>query len=433
MPNTPRVVIIGGGFAGLKCARALRRADVSITLLDRSNHHVFQPLLYQVATAGLAPSQIAAPIRGVLSSQRNCRVELADVTRIDPATKIVHFTPVNGGERSLPFDYLVIAAGATHSYFGRDDWARVAPGLKTLDDALNIRRRFLLAFEQAELEQDEVARQSLLTFVIVGAGPTGVETAGAMKEIALQTLRSDFRSIDTSKVRVILIEAQDKVLPAGYPQPLSSRALRDLQEMGVDVRLNTRVVHIDANGVNLENAQGNERIESKNVIWAAGVRASPIATSLGVPLDKAGRVIVSPDLSVPNHPNIFVAGDLAHAQNTKTNQLVPGVAPAAMQMGTFVGKLIAKEASVNAQSPAPTRPHFRYVDKGTLATIGRSRAVAHVFGINFSGFLAWIFWAGLHVAFLIDFRAKLLVLLDWTWSYVTFRRGSRLITGPIQH
>ncbi|MFO0857585.1 MAG: NAD(P)/FAD-dependent oxidoreductase [Phycisphaerales bacterium] len=426
MANTPRVVIIGGGFAGLKCARALRRANVSITLLDRSNHHVFQPLLYQVATAGLAPSQIAAPIRGVLSSQRNCRVELADVTRIDAAAKMVFFTPVGGGERSVSFDYLVIAAGATHSYFGHEDWARVAPGLKTIEDALDIRRRFLLAFERAEQEHDDRTRQSLLTFVIVGAGPTGVETAGAMKEIAIQTLRSDFRSIDTSKVRVILIEAQDKVLPAGYPHPLSSRALRDLQEMGVDVRLNTRVVAIDAQGVNIESASRSERIESKNVIWAAGVRASTIVESLGVPLDKAGRVIVEPDLSIPNHPTIFIAGDLAHANNTKTNQLVPGVAPAAMQMGTFVGSLIARETN---SSPSPTRPHFQYIDKGTLATIGRSRAVAHVFGINFSGFLAWVFWAGLHVAFLIDFRAKLLVLLDWTWSYVTFRRGSRLITG----
>lgn len=429
MANTPRVVIIGGGFAGLKCARALRRANVSITLLDRSNHHVFQPLLYQVATAGLAPSQIAAPIRGVLSPQRNCRVELADVTRIDAAAKMVFFTPVGGGERSVSFDYLVIAAGATHSYFGHEDWARVAPGLKTIEDALDIRRRFLLAFERAEQEQDERTRQSLLTFVIVGAGPTGVETAGAMKEIAIQTLRSDFRSIDTSKVRVILIEAQDKVLPSGYPQPLSSRALRDLHEMGVDVRLNTRVVAIDAQGVNIESASGSERIESKNVIWAAGVRASPIVESLGVPLDKAGRVIVEPDLSIPNHPNIFIAGDLAHAHNTKTNQLVPGVAPAAMQMGTFVGTLIARETN---SSPAATRPHFQYIDKGTLATIGRSRAVAHVFGINFSGFIAWVFWAGLHVAFLIDFRAKLLVLLDWTWSYVTFRRGSRLITGSVR-
>ncbi len=430
MVDNSRVVIIGGGFAGIRCARALKRARVSITLLDRSNHHLFQPLLYQVATAGLAPSQIAAPIRGVLSSQRNCRVELAEVTRIDASARRVYFTATGGDERAVAFDYLVIAAGATHSYFGHDDWARVAPGLKTLDDALDIRRRFLLAFERAELEQNDAIRQSLLTFVIVGAGPTGVETAGAMKEIALQTLRSDFRSIDTSKVRVILVEAQDKVLPAGYPQPLSARALRDLQEMGVDVRLNTRVVAIDALGVDLEGATGKERVESKNVIWAAGVRASPIAASLGVALDEAGRVIVEADLSVPNHANIFVAGDLAHAHDKKTNQLVPGVAPAAMQMGTFVGRLIAREVGKN---PPPQRPRFQYVDKGTLATIGRSRAVAHVFGVNFSGFLAWVFWAGLHIAFLIDFRAKLLVLLDWTWSYVTFRRGSRLITGSMHN
>ena len=425
----PHVVIIGGGFAGIRCARALKRASVSITLLDRSNHHVFQPLLYQVATAGLAPSQIAAPIRGILSSQQDCCVQLADVSRIDTATRRVYFNTPGGETRDVEYDYLVIAAGATHSYFGHDDWACVAPGLKTIDDALAIRRRFLLAFEQAELERHEAARMELLTFVIVGAGPTGVETAGAMKEIAIQTLRSDFRSIDTSKVRVILIEAQDKVLPAGYPQPLSSRALRDLQELGVDVRLKTRVVVIDEHGVNIESANGSERIDSKNVIWAAGVRASPIVESLNVPLDKAGRVIVEADLSIPNHPNIFVAGDLAHAHNTKTNQLVPGVAPAAMQMGTFVGSLIARETN---SSPAATRPHFQYIDKGTLATIGRSRAVAHVFGINFSGFLAWVFWAGLHVAFLIDFRAKLLVLLDWTWSYVTFRRGSRLITGLVR-
>lgn len=430
MASILKVVIIGGGFAGLGCAKALRRARAEVTLLDRSNHHVFQPLLYQVATAGLAPSQIAAPIRGVLGSQGNCRVELAEVTSIDPAAKMVYFTS-GEVERRREYDYLVIAAGATHSYFGHAAWAPHAPGLKTLHDALDIRRRFLLAFEQAELESDPGVRAALLTFVIVGAGPTGVEMAGAMKEIALDTLRSDFRSIDTGAVRVVLVEAQDRVLPAGYSPALTARALRDLREMRVDVRLSTRVVAIDAGGVDIEGSESGtrERIDARNVIWAAGVRAAPVAASLGVPLDKAGRVLVAQDLSVPGRPEVFVAGDLASIVDVKTGQSVPGVAPAAMQMGRFVGRLLAREIAAKDRGVVlPARPAFRYVDKGTLATIGRSRAVAKVFGIEFAGFLAWFLWAAIHVVFLIDFRSKVLVILDWVWSYVTFRRGSRLIT-----
>jgi NADH dehydrogenase len=429
MASTPKVVIIGGGFAGLACAKALRRVRAEVTLLDRSNHHVFQPLLYQVATAGLSPSQIAAPIRGVLGSQRNCRVEMGDATLIDPVARMVRYQ-TGDFERRREYDYLVIAAGATHSYFGHEEWSAHAPGLKTLHDALEIRRRFLLAFERAELESDPRARAALLTFVIVGAGPTGVEMAGAMKEIALDTLRSDFRSIDTSAVRVVLVEAQDRVLPAGYSTSLTARALKDLREMRVDVRLGTRVVAIDAAGVEVQSQAGQrERIDAGNVIWAAGVRAASVAGSLGVPLDKAGRVVVGPDLAVPERPEILVAGDLACIVDPRSGQPVPGVAPAAMQMGRFAGRMLAREIAARERGLAlPPRAQFRYVDKGTLATIGRSRAVAKVFGIEFGGFVAWFLWAAVHVAFLIDFRSKLLVILDWVWSYVTFRRGSRLIT-----
>ncbi len=439
-PRKPRVVIVGGGFAGLACARALRNAPVDVTILDRHNHHGFQPLLYQVATAALSPAQIAAPIRGVLGGQRNTRVLLARAVRIDTGRKVVILAPgersAGEGDSELPYDYLVLATGATHSYFGHDTWAPFAPGLKSIDDAIGIRRRFLLAFEEAERATDPALRAALLTFVIVGAGPTGVELAGAFKEIALTTIRQDFRTIDTSLSRVILVEAMDRVLPSGFPEGLSARALKDLREMGVDVRLNTRVVGIDGEGVTLQVGDATMREPARNVLWAAGVRASELGASLGVPLDRAGRVIVEKDLSVPGHRDIHVVGDLAQVFDGKGNQ-VPGMAPGAMQMGAHAARIISDEvraasASPSAGSPATThaaRPAFRYVDKGTLATIGRARAVAHIMGGDFGGFGAWVFWALLHIAYLISFRAKALVLLDWTWSYLTFGRGARLITG----
>jgi NADH dehydrogenase len=419
------VVIIGGGFGGLQAARSLRKAPVTITVLDRRNHHLFQPLLYQVASAALSPAQIAAPIRQVLGRQANCTVLLAEAKQIDPAAQKV---VIDGDE--IGYDYLVIAAGATHSYFGNDQWARYAPGLKTVEDALDIRRRFLLRFEQAEREKDPKVRDALLTFVVVGGGPTGVEMAGAMMEIALQTIPKDFRAIDTRQAKVILVEAQSKVLAAGFNDELSKRALETLRGMGVDVRLSTRVTEIDEAGVTLTSASGSERIASHQVVWAAGVKASPLAAMTGAEVDKAGRAMVAPDLSVPGRPNIFVVGDLAHVVDPKTHQQVPGVCPAAIQMGRFVARIIDAEAREKAGAPTPhQRDQFHYRDKGLLATIGRAKAVAHVFGRDFSGFLAWALWAGVHIFFLIDFRSKLLVVLEWTWAYLFFRRGARLITG----
>lgn len=430
-PDVPHVVIVGGGFAGLKAAKGLSRAPVRVTLVDRRNHHVFQPLLYQVATAALSPAEIAAPIRGVLGRQRNLRVVLAEATRVDtPRRTLV----LQDGE--LQYDVLVLAAGATHSYFGHESWASDAPGLKTLEDALEIRKRFLLAFERAERETDDAARAAWLTFVIVGAGPTGVEMAGAMMEIALRTIPRDFRLADTTKTRVVLVEAQDRVLSGGFPPPLSARAERDLRTMGVDVRLRTRVTAIDSHGVIMERDGQSERLQARNVIWAAGVRASSLGESLGVELDRAGRVVVGPDLAIPGHPEVFVIGDQALVKDVRSGGVVPGMAPGAMQMGTYVARLIARESEALTQggpaaldSARRTRAAFVYKDKGTLATIGRAKAVAHVFGRNFGGLLAWLLWAGLHIVYLISFRAKAIVLLNWIWAYMFFRRGARLITG----
>lgn len=425
----PHVLIVGGGFAGLACAQGLRSARVRVTLLDRQNHHLFQPLLYQVATAGLSPSQIAAPIRGVLASQRSCTVLLGELERVDLARREATYRVEQGPARVLSFDWLVLACGATHSYFGHDAWARHAPGLKTLEDALEIRRRFLLAFELAEQEPDPKLRAALLTFVIVGAGPTGVEMAGAMMEIALKTMPRDFRAIDTRTARVVLVEAQDRVLAGGFEASLSARALGDLRAMGVDVRLRTRVVAIDDTGVTLrDSAGGQERITTCNVVWAAGVAASPVGRELGAALDNAGRVCVEPDLSIPGHPRVFVIGDQARVVDEKTNGVVPGMAPGAMQMGRFVATVIARETAASTNDASRPRPRFTYVDKGVMATIGRSRAVARVLGRGFGGFVAWVLWAGLHIVMLINFRARVLVLMDWIWSYVTFGRGSRLIT-----
>ena len=408
----PHVVIVGGGFAGLWAARALARAPVRITLLDRGNHHLFQPLLYQVATAGLSAPNIAAPLRQILRRQKNATVLLGEVAGIDPGEK--HVRLADG--RVLAFDHLLLASGATHAYFGHDDWAPHAPGLKTLDDALGIRRRILTAFERAEAEDDPAKRDAWLTFAIVGGGPTGVELAGTLAEIARHTLRGEFRRVDPRKARVLLLEAGSRVL-ASFPESLSEKARAQLYKLGVEVRTGVPVAAIDDDGVQL----GDTRIAARTVLWAAGVAASPLARDLGVPLDRAGRVLVEPDLSVPGHPSIFVAGDLASIQCD--GKPVPGVAPAAKQMGRHVARSIL--ARLRGSTPAP----FRYRDFGNLATIGRMAAVVDLHGLKFSGLLAWWFWLAAHVFFLIGFRNRLVVLIDWAQAYWSYQRSARIILG----
>jgi len=409
--NIPHVVILGGGFAGLRCARALRGVPVRITLIDRSNHHLFQPLLYQVATASLSPSDIASPIRSILKRQTNLEVWMGEAVDVDVDRRVVL---LRDGE--IPYDYLVVATGVTHAYFGRDDWAPHAPGLKTVDDALEIRRRFLLAFETAEREADEAARRRLLTFVIVGAGPTGVELAGAMAEIARQVMPREFRSIDTTTARILLVEGADRVLP-GYAPSLSAKARRQLERLGVEVRTGARVTEIEEGAVWI----GDERIEAGNVFWAAGVAASPLGARLGAEVDRAGRVKVAPDLSVPGHPEVFVAGDLAAVE--QGGRPVPGVAPAAMQMGRHVAR------AIRADLEGRPRPVFRYFDKGSLATIGRAPAVAEIAGLKLSGLVAWLVWVFVHILYLIGFRNRLVVMVQWAWAYLMYQRGVRLITG----
>ncbi|HXH82321.1 MAG TPA: NAD(P)/FAD-dependent oxidoreductase [Candidatus Tectomicrobia bacterium] len=420
MTSRPRVYIVGGGFAGLAAARALAGAPVDVTVVDRRNHHVFQPLLYQVATAALSPADISAPIRSVLRGQANCQVVLAEVTRVDTAARRLF-----GAGGSVPYDYLVLCAGATHAYFGHDDWAAMAPGLKTLEDATELRRRILLAFESAEYEGSEEARRAALTFGIVGGGPTGVELAGAIKEIAGQTLPEDYRYIDTRTTRVIVFEAGPRLL-AAFPPALGARAQRDLERMGVEVRLNSPVTGMTRQGVYL----GHEFIPVRNVFWAAGVKASPLGRSLGVPLDRAGRVIVGPDLTIPGHPEVFVAGDMAAAISADTGKPVPGVAQAGLQMGRYAGETIARE--VQGRGDPGNRPPFVYRDKGSLAVIGRARAVAHIGRFQSGGFLAWLVWAGVHIAFLVGFRNRLQVLLSWFWNWLLDARDARLITGDAQ-
>jgi len=415
----PRVVIIGGGFAGLTCARGLKRAPVSLLLIDRRNHHLFQPLLYQVATASLSPADIAAPIRHLLSRQRNAEVLLAEASRVDTERRFV--VAANGDE--LRYDWLVVATGATHSYFGHPEWARFAPGLKDIPDALTIRERFLLAFERAERETDPHARRAALTFIVVGGGPTGVELAGAMAEIARKAIPRDFRSIDTTTARVILIQAGDRVLET-YDPDLSRRAKDDLERLGVDVWLNTRVTSVDERGVEI----GEERIAARNVVWAAGVEASALGASLGAETDSRGRVKVSPDLTIPGHPEVFVLGDLAAVESD--GKEVPGVAPAAMQMGEYAARVIRSE-SQSGPNPASRKP-FRYRDKGSLATIGRARAVVETRRMKLAGLPAWVIWLTVHLFFLIGFRNRLLVLIQWAWAYFTFERGARLITGTAE-
>jgi NADH dehydrogenase len=423
MQHRPHVVIIGGGFGGLAAARGLAHAPVNITLLDRRNHHLFQPLLYQVATAALNPSDIAYPIRAALAKQQNVRVLLAEVSTIDvPNQKVI----IENGE--LSFDYLVVATGATHSYFGKD-WGALAPGLKSIEDALEMRRRIFLAYEAAERESDPAAQSEWLTFAVVGAGPTGVELAGALGEIGLHTLAHDFRSIDPTRVRVLLFEGNDRVLGA-YPPKLSDAARRSLETRRVEVRVNTLVTAIDHHGVTVKTNGGTEeRIGARTVLWAAGVQASPLARSLGVPLDRAGRVEVLPDLSIPGHANIFVVGDLARMLNEDGTQ-VPGVAQGALQGGAHVAKLIAADVR-KPDSRVRPRKRFSYWDKGNMATIGRASAVVATKRVAIHGLFAWLMWWAVHIFFLVGFRNRLLVMFSWAWSWLTFKRGARLITGSV--
>lgn len=412
-PERPHVVIIGGGFGGLAAAKTLERAPVDVTLLDRSNHHLFQPLLYQVATAALAAPDIAEPIRAILSRQDNVKVRLASVTGVQPEARQVL---LDSGD-AVPYDFLVVATGATHSYFGNDAWAPYAPGLKTLDDALRIREHLLHAFEQAEWTEDPEERQRLLTFVVIGGGPTGVEMAGALAEITVETLRGDYRNIDTTEARVVLIEASHKVLGV-YDDPLPDKALRQLRDLGVEVRLGSPVTHVDANGVRI----GEEHIDAGTVLWAAGVKASPIGKALGAPVDRAGRVVVAPDLSVPGHPEIFVVGDLASFSHTEDGKPLPGLAPVAQAMGRHAATVIRD------QLRGRERPDFRYTDRGSMATIGRSKAIAQTMGLKLSGFVAWLMWVFIHLAFLVEFRNRLIVLLKWGFAWLTWDRSSRVFT-----
>jgi NADH:ubiquinone reductase (H+-translocating) len=408
----PKVVIVGAGFGGLEAAKALSHVAVDLTVIDRQNHHCFQPLLYQVATAALSPAEIAWPIRHILRQQRNATVLMAEVSSIDLGGRCVQ---TSAGP--ISYDYLVIATGATHSYFGHDDWIDFAPGLKRIEDATRIRRSILLAFEQAELAHDDAERRRLLTFVIVGGGATGVEMAGAIAEIARQTLAKDFRRIDPRSSRIILLEAGPRVLPT-LPEDLSAYAERTLTRMGVDLRTSTRVINCDRRGVDLDRG----RIDASTIIWAAGVVASPAARWLGAEHDYAGRVLVRPDLSVPEHPEVFVIGDAAGVHD-QTGAMVPGVAPAAKQMGRYVGRVIAARVD---DTPSP--PPFRYRSLGDLATIGRRAAVVNFGYLRLKGFVGWLFWSLAHIYFLIGVKNRFIVAFTWLWDYVTFHRGARLIT-----
>lgn len=418
--SRPEVLVLGCGFGGLAAARRLAKAEVNVTVIDRCNHHLFQPLLYQVATAGLTAPAIAAPIRHILQDQRNVTVLMAEVDAIDPVTRRVMLA--HGAHvESLSYDYLIVASGSTHSYFGRDDWAPVAPGLKTLADAFEIRSRVLMAFEQAELEDNAQERNPWLTFAVVGGGATGVELAGTLAEIARHTLKGEFRRIDSTFARVVLLEGSDRILPPFAPD-LSEKARAQLMRLGVEVRTGCRVIGIDGDGVTFDAVTGREHLAARTVVWAAGVAASPLGKTLGVPLDRAGRVLVQPDLSVPDHPEIFVIGDLAALDHD--GKPVPGVAPAAKQMGKHAASNLLRRIAGQASTP------FRYRDFGSLATIGRNSAVAQVGRTKLSGIIAWLFWLFVHIFFLIGFRNRLIVLSDWTWSYFTFERNARIIAAP---
>ena len=407
-----RVIIIGGGFGGLNAAKKLGHVPVSVMLLDAKNHHTFQPLLYQVATAGLSPGEIAPPIRWVLRRNRNTEVLLAEVTVFDVGRRVVKC-----GNQEFPYDYLIVAAGARHAYFGHDEWEPYAPGLKTIEDALEMRRRVLLAFETAERQAITSGEHEMLNFVVVGGGPTGVELAGTLSEIARKALVRDFRAIDPKRTRIMLIEGGPRVLPT-YPEDLSSSAQKQLEHLGVEVHTSEMVTGIEPMTVITK----REKIRASVILWAAGVATSPLGRALGAPTDRAGRVLVEPDLSLPGHPEVFVIGDLA-ALKDKNGNLLPGVAPVAIQQGKAVAKTIARDLRGEA------RKEFHYFDKGNLATIGRSAAVARIGKLHISGVIAWLTWLFVHITYLIGFRNRLLVLIQWAWSYFTYDRGARLITG----
>jgi NADH dehydrogenase len=412
LDTLPRIVIVGGGFGGLEAARALRPAPARVTVIDRTNHHLFQPLLYQVATAGLSPADIAAPIRHILRNQRNTAVLMAEVVGVDTEHRRVL---LQDGQR-VEYDTLILATGSRHSYFGHDEWEPFAPGLKSLPDATTLRRNILEVFETAEKECDPDRQRELMTFVLVGAGPTGVEMAGAIAELAHTALQSDYRHINPKSARILLLEAGPRIL-ASFPEDLATKAQRKLTQMGVEVRTNAKVEQVDADGV----VAAGERIRSKTVIWTAGVAASPAGKWLNAPTDKAGRIQVEPDLSVPGHPEIFVIGDTATRE--QDGKPLPGVAPVAMQEGRYVGSVL--RARLEGR-PAP--PPFRYFDKGNLATVGRSFAIVDAFHIRLAGFLAWVMWLVVHIFYLIGFRNRVMVVLQWAWAYFTFQRGARILS-----
>jgi NADH:ubiquinone reductase (H+-translocating) len=448
-PAAHRVVVVGAGFGGLSAAQALAGASVSMTVIDRKNHHTFQPLLYQVATAGLSPGEIAAPIRSILRHHKNVEVLMAEVTGFDLERRVVE-TVLQSEPQEVPYDSLIVAAGASHAYFGHDEWQALAPGLKTIEDALEIRRRVLLAFELAERRAAAGEPCDPLNFVVVGAGPTGVELAGTLAEICRHALAHDFRAIDPRRARIRLIEGGPHVLPA-YPEDLSRSALEQLQRLGVEVLTSTMVTMIEPGVIYMSETAGETKVgETKKmnaavILWAAGVAASPLGKKLGMPIDRAGRVLVNPDLSLPGHPEVFVIGDLA-ALKDASGKMLPGVAPVAILEGRYVAKLIRREIESGAPSfprssgeePAlslpkggggDSRPPFHYFDKGSLATIGRAAAVAQFGKIHISGFMAWLAWLFIHILFLIGFQNRLLVFIQWAWSYFTYERGARLITG----
>ena len=409
----PHAVIVGGGFGGLNAARGLRDAPVRVTIVDRRNHHLFQPLLYQVATAALSPADIASPIRAILRRQKNVKVLLAEAVAIDLGAKEV---VLDAGPGRLAYDYLILAAGASHAYFGHDEWAPVAPGLKTLEDALEIRRRVLVAFEEAERTTDAAARTALMTFVVVGGGPTGVELAGALAEVARFSLARDFAHIDPTTAKIYLLEGAGRVLLT-FPEKLAARAHRDLERLGVEVRLNCLVTGITSEAV----SAGDLVIPARTVLWAAGVRAAPLGATLGVERDRAGRILIAPDLTVPGHPEVFCIGDLA-AGNDQYGKPLPGTAPVAIQQGRWAAANLRRSLRGDPLQP------FRYRDRGNMATIGRNKAVADIQGLKLNGFVAWVAWAIIHVFNLIGFRNRVLVSLQWAFAYVTFQRGARLIT-----
>lgn len=415
MSSNAKVVIIGGGFGGLNAARGLRKGVAEVVLLDRTNHHLFQPLLYQVASAVLSPSDIAVPIRAVLHKQKNTVVLMGEVVSIDKGQK--QLSLANG--MVVRYDYLIIAVGARHSYFGHDEWEEYAPGIKTLEDALSIRKNLLISFEKAERCESVFEAERYLNFVVIGGGPTGVELAGAIAEIAYRTMLRDFRRINPNKTKIFLIEGTDYLLPS-YPRKLSLRARHDLEKLGVNVICGRQVTHVTAEGVYL----GDELIPAENVIWAAGNQASPLLKSLDTPLDRQGRVVVEPDLSVPDHPEIFVIGDAAHLE--QEGQLVPGIAPAAIQEGKYVAKLIKSGLSKEERKP------FRYHDKGQMATIGTNKAVAIIGKFRLTGYPAWLAWSLIHIAYLIGYRSRILVMTEWIVQYLTGHRGARLIDTPLK-